>query len=55
MSKYCVIGKTLPHTLSPEIHRELGRDRYDVKELFDDCALADFVNRREYDGLISRR
>ncbi len=50
MSKYCVIGKTLPHTLSPEIHRELGRDRYDIKELFDDCALADFVNRREYDG-----
>ena len=50
MSKYCVIGKTLPHTLSPEIHRAFGRDRYDVKELFDDCALADFVNRREYDG-----
>lgn len=50
MSKYCVIGKSLPHTLSPEIHRAFGRERYDVKELFDECALQDFVTRREYDG-----
>lgn len=50
MSKYCVIGKSLPHTLSPEIHRAFGREKYDVKELFDECALADFVKRREYDG-----
>ncbi|MDE7372486.1 MAG: hypothetical protein K2N18_00315, partial [Clostridia bacterium] len=50
MHKYCVIGKSLPHTLSPEIHKALGREIYDVKELSDESALSAFVKSREYDG-----
>lgn len=48
--KYAVIGKSLPHTLSPEIHREFGAERYDVKELRDVGELGGFVKSREYAG-----
>ena len=50
MSKYCVIGERLPHTLSPEIHKSFGREIYDVKELSSESALSEFVKSREYDG-----
>ena len=50
MQKYCVIGKSLPHTLSPEIHKAFGRGVYDVKELSDESALLKFFKSREYDG-----
>ncbi len=33
MTKYCVIGKSLPHTLSPEIHALLKTGVYEVREL----------------------
>ena len=49
-SKYCVIGKSLPHTLSPEIHMAFGREVYDVCEFADAQELAAFVNGREYAG-----
>lgn len=48
--KYCVIGKSLPHTLSPEIHGALGRENYGVCELEDVAALRRFVDSRECDG-----
>ncbi|MDE5601029.1 MAG: shikimate dehydrogenase [Clostridia bacterium] len=48
--KYCVIGKSLPHTLSPEIHMAFGREVYDVCEFADTDELAAFVNGREYAG-----
>lgn len=50
MHKYCLIGKSLSHTLSPEIHKAFGREIYGVKELSDESALLDFVKSREYDG-----
>lgn len=50
MAKYCVIGKSLPHTLSPEIHRAFGRDRYGICELKDSAELRAFVDSRKYDG-----
>ncbi|MDE6060661.1 MAG: hypothetical protein K2G31_04255, partial [Clostridia bacterium] len=48
--KYCVIGKSLPHTLSPEIHMAFGREVYDVCEFADAQELAAFVESREYAG-----
>ena len=48
--KYCVIGKSLPHTLSPEIHMAFGREVYDVCEFADTQELHAFVNGREYAG-----
>ena len=49
MSKYCVIGKSLPYTLSPEIHAALGNGDYCVRELKED-ELAGFVAAGEYAG-----
>lgn len=48
MSKYCVIGQSLPHTLSPEIHKHFGLN-YGVEEMNED-ELKDFLEKREYDG-----
>ncbi len=48
MSKYCVIGKSLPHTLSPEIHKFFGLN-YGVEELHED-ELKNFLEKKEYDG-----
>lgn len=48
MSKYCVIGKTLPHTLSPEIYNYFGI-AYGVEEL-EEGELKGFVESKEYDG-----
>ncbi len=47
---YCVIGKKLPHTLSPQIHREMGLGDYGVVELENEAALANFVKSRAYRG-----
>ncbi len=49
-NKYCLVGKSLPHTLSPRIHALLGRDGYGVRELADAGALAVFVRSGEYAG-----
>lgn len=49
MERYCVIGKKLPHTLSPFLYQQLGLD-YEIVELPDENALKDFVIKREYCG-----
>ena len=46
----CVIGKSLPHTLSPEIHIAFGAKDYRVEELEDESALEEFVRSRRYVG-----
>ena len=33
MKKYGLLGRKLLHSLSPEIHRELGNNRYDLFQL----------------------
>lgn len=45
---YFVLGESLPHTMSPEIHKELGSD-YGVKEVAKD-ELKDFVLSKKYFG-----
>ncbi len=50
MGRYCVIGKSLPHTLSPKIHSAFSSDFYGVEELCGSDALKAFVEKREYDG-----
>ena len=47
--KFCVIGKSLPHTFSPEIHGMFGLD-YGVVELPEVEDLAAFVKNNDYDG-----
>lgn len=47
--RYCVIGKSLPHTLSPFIYGVFGLD-YGVTELPCESALKSFVLGKEYDG-----
>lgn len=48
--RFCLIGKSLPHTLSPEIHSAFGRADYGVEELENEDALARFVRSGKYDG-----
>lgn len=47
--KYCVIGKSLSHTLSPSIHKEFGID-YGVREISDIDKLKNFVENNSYSG-----
>lgn len=49
-ARFCLIGKNLPHTLSPRIHAAFGRDDYAVVELDDESALQKFVKSGEYAG-----
>ncbi len=49
-AKFCVIGKNLPHTLSPMIHGAFGRENYGVVQLANEGELAEFVAKREYAG-----
>ena len=49
LGTYFVVGKSLPHTWSPDIYVPLGLD-YRVKEFADEKELAEFVMRREYSG-----
>lgn len=51
MSGYFVIGKSLPHTLSPQIHKAFGAKDYGVAELSDDDALRAFIYARDFDGI----
>lgn len=49
MKKYCIIGKKLGHTLSPQIHGEFGL-HYCVRELADKKALEAFLKSHEFSG-----
>ena len=48
--KFAIVGKSLPHTISPRLHREFGNFEYGVKELEDENALKDFVLSHELLG-----
>lgn len=48
--KYGLIGKTLVHSYSKEIHKSLGEYEYNLFSLPPE-KLADFVNARDYGGL----
>ncbi len=49
-NKYCLVGKSLPHTLSPRIHALFGGEGYGVREIADEAALEKFVKSGEYAG-----
>lgn len=49
MEKYCVIGKKLPHTLSPFLYKDMGFD-YGVRELIDETELKSFVLNNPFSG-----
>ncbi len=48
--EYFLIGKTLSHTLSPQIHKLFGRD-YGVKEIADENELSAFFAQRNFKGI----
>ena len=48
--RYAVIGKSLPHTISPRLHNMLGNLSYGVKEFEDESALEKFVRSKECTG-----
>ena len=48
--RYAVIGKSLPHTLSPSLHNSLGNLSYGVREFETEEALAKFVKSHECKG-----
>lgn len=45
---YGLIGQKLGHSFSAPIHEELGGYRYQLRELPDEAALAEFLRRREF-------
>ncbi len=47
---YAVIGKSLPHTLSPSLHNSLGNFSYGVREFETEDALEKFVKSHECKG-----
>lgn len=47
--KYCLIGKSLPYSLSADVHRRFGLD-YKIEELPDANALDGFIKHGDYDG-----
>lgn len=47
---YAVIGKSLPHTISPMLHNMLGNLSYGIREFEDETALANFVRSRVCKG-----
>ena len=47
--KRCLIGETLKHSFSPQIHKKLGDYTYDLCEISID-ELENFVKAKEYDG-----
>ena len=47
MKKYGLLGRKLLHSLSPEIHRELGNNRYDLFQLEPD-ELDAFFEKRDF-------
>ena len=50
MKKYGLLGRKLLHSLSPEIHRELGNNRYDLFQLEPD-ELDSFFEKRDFAGI----
>ena len=48
--KYGVIGKTLKHSYSPQIHKLFGNSEYGLIEL-DENALGEFFRKREFAGV----
>ena len=48
--KYGLIGKTLVHSYSKEIHEALGRYQYQLFSLAED-EMPDFINARDFRGL----
>ena len=48
--KYGLIGKTLVHSYSKEIHEALGKYDYRLYSLSED-EMTDFINKRDFDGL----
>ena len=50
MKKYGLLGRKLLHSLSPEIHRELGNNRYDLFQLEPD-ELDAFFEKRDFAGI----
>lgn len=47
--KYGLIGKTLVHSYSKEIHEALGRYQYQLFSLAED-EMPDFINARDFRG-----
>lgn len=50
MKKYGLLGRRLLHSLSPEIHRELGNFSYELFEIEPE-KLAEFFEKKEFAGL----
>ena len=50
MKKYGLLGRKLLHSLSPEIHRELGNARYDLFQL-EPNELDEFFEKKEFAGI----
>lgn len=50
MKKYGLLGRKLLHSLSPEIHRELGNSRYDLFQL-EPNELDEFFKNRDFAGI----
>ena len=50
MKKYGLLGRKLLHSLSPEIHRELGNNMYDLFQLEPD-ELDAFFEKRDFAGI----
>lgn len=50
MMRFGLLGRTLGHSFSKEIHEKLGRYSYELIEIEPD-KLADFLNRRDFAGL----
>ena len=50
MKKYGLLGRKLLHSLSPEIHRELGNARYDLFQL-EPNELDEFFEKKDFVGI----
>ena len=48
--RFAIVGKSLPHTISPRLHEEFGNFAYGVKEFETEEAFCDFVKSRELVG-----
>ena len=48
---YGLIGKKLGHSFSAPIHEELGGYRYQLREIPDEAALAQFLRKREFKAI----
>lgn len=48
--KYGLIGRKLPHSLSPLIHTKTGAEPYELCELEPEC-VEDFFKKRDFDGI----